>query len=55
VYTVTGVTLEPVYNENVTVTPAVYSVVMTFRVSSIIAGVVVYGGEIRMFMDLSMN
>ena len=55
VYALTGVAMTPTYNENVTIAPAVCSVVMTFRLSTIVAGVIVYGGEIRMFMDLSMN
>ena len=54
-YAVTGKTLEPVYNENMTITPAVFSVILTFNDPTILAGGVVHGGVVHMFMDMSMN
>jgi len=55
VYAVTGKTLEATYNENMTITPAVFSVILTFNDPTILAGGVVHGGVVHMFMDMSMN
>lgn len=54
-YLVTGAELDPVYQENVTISPSVFSVVLVFNAPNITLGQVIMGGELHMFMDLSLN
>jgi hypothetical protein len=56
VYLHTGATMTPTYRENVTISPATFSIVMVFNAASVSLGTgSVHGSEIHMFMDMSMN